>query len=867
MTAGALASNQAAYSRDVQQTRQQLDIVDDTTLVSLTRLDIENIRALKQDVAEIFPASNLPAFLLQGLIQLEDRTLKPDRVAADLRVLFRGTKQIGLYGAFLAAPAMVLYGYQKLLALAGKDLESAFPDGPWQFYTQFGLREDAARHCVETVGFGKAVPAADPVDAATAWVAAALLTLFGYDDLLANEWEERALPRTLRELLAERSMRQRGAPLPRKAAEREQAIEERVADLRAKYQLERLESDWAARRLYAPPQGSPPEQFPAMRRRQYRAYLDQALRHLPADLRATLDERMAERRERDLPAYQRQMSLLIRLDAGSYQDRRTFLQLHQTKIALVVGGRYYLIDACARDARGALLMFPSDGGSEGRPLDLIDDDNGLRDQHGRPVQIDRRGRVRLGDNPFFRLRAPSVETLKSQVAAILRGAQQASPPDAAAGLPLDMLLAGAPRERQDDLRTVIDERGRTALDRLRHAPILLNWDVHDGAQPLPGIRQTHRGLGDHGMTLLRTRDGMVFDMSHICFDALWGMAVSEIMTNLATGLLPVAKAAAAGRATAAPLVLSTPPALRGPREPLSVPEADAETRAIDLAPMQELRKRLARRELAVTINDMLLLSRCIHAATYQPGPAAVSVLGDLAGLEGGPAIAQLFSQHIDEQRAINPALLIPMDASATDPRQRIFPATFRSPYPDLLHHLERCESLRGRRVAREELFEAQKALFRALWGFAALLRSLRQVTMRGESFTMAALRLMGHLPGTMQALVDQIPQKVSILNEIIKGREVFSNVGRVARESSITRFASARDDGETKLLVWGIVTDVHGRLVITLRDFRPHVAPLVRAGRPELAQLLAQDYLDAYANVANSLSGRLQRALARSGEK
>jgi hypothetical protein len=65
--------------------------------------------------------------LLQGLIQLDNRALKQDRVIADLRVLFRGSKQIGLYSTFLAAPALVLHGYQRLLALAGKDIDSAFP--------------------------------------------------------------------------------------------------------------------------------------------------------------------------------------------------------------------------------------------------------------------------------------------------------------------------------------------------------------------------------------------------------------------------------------------------------------------------------------------------------------------------------------------------------------------------------------------------------------------------------------------------------------------------------------------------------------------------------------------------------------------
>ncbi|MDQ2997651.1 MAG: hypothetical protein M3R61_11415 [Chloroflexota bacterium] len=122
MMVRAVGVDQAEFARQVRQTRRSLDTIDDTSLVDLTHLAADAVRELKQELAEIFPASNLPAFLLQGLIQLDDRALKQDRVIADLRVLFRGSKQIGLYSTFLAAPALVLYGYQRLLALAGVEL-------------------------------------------------------------------------------------------------------------------------------------------------------------------------------------------------------------------------------------------------------------------------------------------------------------------------------------------------------------------------------------------------------------------------------------------------------------------------------------------------------------------------------------------------------------------------------------------------------------------------------------------------------------------------------------------------------------------------------------------------------------------------
>src|SRR5690606_11757154 len=107
-----------------------------------------------------------------------------------------------------------------------------------------------------------------------------------------------------------------------------------------------------------------------------------------------------------------------------------------------------------------------------------------------------------------------------------------------------------------------------------------------------------------------------------------------------------------------------------------------------------------------------------------------------------------------------------------------------------------------------------------------------------------------------------IPQKIGILNEILKGREVFSNTGQVTTSSTLTRFTSARDDGATKLLVWGVMSDASGRLHIALRDFRPHVGPLRRQGRADLAQALAQDYLDSYALTVNNVVRSIQRVLA-----
>ena len=104
----------------------------------------------------------------------------------------------------------------------------------------------------------------------------------------------------------------------------------------------------------------------------------------------------------------------------------------------------------------------------------------------------------------------------------------------------------------------------------------------------------------------------------------------------------------------------------------------------------------------------------------------------------------------------------------------------------------------------------------------------------------------------MKKLLDKVPARYEKLNNLIKGTEVLSNLGAVARSSSLTRFITAKDDNEQKQLTWGVMTDAQGVMKISLRDFRPHVAALHAAGQQELANLIAQDYLDAYAKGLNT---------------
>jgi hypothetical protein len=861
----------------IQQTLQSLDsAAADTSLATLSGLDIPQVRALKYELAQIFPASNLPGFLLQGLLQLKGRKLDAERVALDLRVLFRETRQLSLYSTFLAAPAVIIHGYQTLLTLAGKDLDSAFPHGTWQFYTEFGLREDAARHAVETRGFSEFARKLNDIDAATCWVAASIYSLYAYDDLLANEWYERVALRCVDLALNEAAIAQLGRKLPRKTDERERAIAEVVVQLRDQYGLTQLASDWAMRRPFAGPAGDMIEGYPRSRRRTFESYLDKRLRELPEALRARMHELLKERSQHELAEFQSQMSLFQTLRADQYSDVREELSPLELQVGLVVGGSYHLIDVWERDAHGNVVLTPrgSSPSQPGQSIPLIEHSPGnWSDRYGQPVQINRRGDVWIAGMRMGRLRCLPLERIHAQVATIMRQHRPLKASELDPRQMPDMLLANAFRGKQDTLRGLLSASTRDELEVLRSAPILVNWDLQQADLPLGQVRRVQRGVGDHAITIIRAGDRVIFDMSHIFFDGIWGAVLTEIVTSFAVALSEQVHQMIPGRTKIdKPLRLGASPAFlkaarsRDVQAPI---EADAETTAVSITTINRLRRRLAERELHMTVNDVLLLGRYFHAATYRPGPVAMAALNDLEG-RGGEA-ARLHDQIVrtlEEQRALVPSILIPMDASWIDPRQRLHPATLRNPQPELLPRLNRCYELLRQlshdpKPQLEDQFEKERVdLWLDLVRFSALLRSLRDVTMRGESFTTGALRLLGHLPRPMQNLMDLIPQKIDVLNEIVKGSEVFSNIGQAPRTSALGRFMSSRDDGDTKLLVWGVMTTGNGQLVISLRDFRPHVALLQEAGHGVLAEVLVADFLDSYAQGINNLVKRIQKVLS-----
>jgi hypothetical protein len=772
-------------------------IVQAADVRELSRLSLPEIDAIADLVGRIVPAGNVPGVIVSGLARLPGRRPPSNVVKRDVNLLFRGVEQVldkAAYGAFFAGPAAVIWGYQNLLKLAGKAPDDSFPEGTWQFYVEYALREDTARHTNETHGFDTVLnqhqmnlPLADRM---AAWALTAIRTLRQYDDLLANEWRERVHTRLLAEITAHEPDASRYANLYREW--QKQLPYRRGTDATAS------------------------EPYPVYRRIRFERFLAEAMRDLPAALREEWETQRAQAEVHDLPAYQRQMTILSYLDPGPYGEARTPVPFAQAHIGVIYQGHYYLIPAC---------------------------------QPGT-------------DQPA------GVESVREQIAALL-----AYPSDA----PTAHLtpLAAVRRAALPGLRDKFDPSLADDLDRLRLTPVLLNFDTRPSHLPLAELRQTERGIGDHALTIFDTGSTFVFDQSHIYFDGAWGAALAEIMTNEALSWAvylygqPAAKPGVI-RPYSPAFRLSRDDAARIAQAPRVTPEASAETDAVNIKAILALRKLFQQRSdlLQLTVNDLLVLYRAIHAITYRPSPDLVSELEALAHHGAARSAAGEALTAITRSDQI-PATLIPVDASPRSPRDRLYPMTFEVPLRDLdlinLHYrvIDALDAYEHAARSRSDFYaafdELQRVYLATLAGFGTVLSKAKEIALAGESVSIGTIRLLAHMPAPLQRLLDQVPGQFDVLNDIIKGREVFSNVGAVAPTSTLTRFITAKDDNEKKTLAWGVITDAQGTMRLSLRDFRPHVAALQTVGRRDLAVRITEDYLDAYAQDLNGYVRDLHR--------
>ncbi len=780
--------NQAAREYDEAQQltaislRQYLDTTD-----QLTHLSLPELQSLADEIARIVPAGNVPTMISIGLANLRERVVPLHESRRNLTLLMQGMQSFVdkvKYSAIFGGPAAILAAYHMLLRLSGKDPIKSFPEGTWQFYVEFGLREDTAWHACETLGFQQALQREglllEPADELAAWLLAAAWLLQSYPNLLACEWTERVQLR---------------------------AISDATGD-------PRLTERWLKTRPYSAPDNVLEDIFIAYRRQCFEAFCTQALQKARRDQRRAYERAWHDRaamaeRQAALTAYINQMDIRAALTPSEYSDTRTPIPPEQLHIGVILRKRYYLIPVA------------------------------VAAEHARYV-------------------AAELLSLKPSL------------PVAA----LDRALRTARRRDQPALRRSLPEAARQALEQLRTAPILINWDAARAESRLTDIRSGQRGIGDHALTVFRTSHSSVFDLSHIFFDAANGMAVAEILTGQAVRfarLLAGRRVQGSARLNQAPpggsayIALNleqpstlTPAKLKKLQCP---PEVSAENSQVNLPLVQDVRRSLLKRsdKLRLTVNDLLLLYRSVFNPLYKPSQTLLNTIAVLSTErdKNVQAAVQLVTRTLDTMRQINPALLIPIDATALSPHERIFPTTFRNPMPNIYEkHRQTYQAFRllEQRALGISASEAQMLrleYFGMLQKFGEMLLAYKNVTLRGESLSTSTIRLLGGLPPAVQRLLDGLPSHFDMLNDTIKGQEVFSNVGQVAARSSLRRFNTAKDDNEKKTLAWGILTDASGVLHISLRDFRPHVAALIGIGRADLAQAMTQDYLDKFVQGFN----------------
>lgn len=834
------------------------EAVSPAELTFYSNRSLAEVEALQEEVAAVIPAGNIVGLVLSGLVRLRGRNLPVEQAKSDVSALMRGLEMLPrhilpstLYGTFFAGPAAVLAAYQKLLTLAGKDPESAFPEGLWQFYLEFALREDSGRHTNETLGFQNALARysldLSEVDQLAAWVSAVSQLYFQYDDLLFNEWHELVYLNLLENTVLE-------------------------AKMGHKLSFQRLTQAWAAQRPYHRGQDAKAdENYPLYRRRRFDQFMQGRLSFLPEEHKNKMSEYYLERLDSELAAYQQQMTILATLNPERYRENREPLQLWQARIGVVHQGCYYLLPACHTDHAGRPLLFETQHPDSPFEALSVSPEGQLLDRTGRLLQSNRMGRITDAKTDQIRgyLRPAHFQAIRRQVAAILD--HQASPAgEKPVPAELDTQLLAIGRTEQERARQKIsDQEVQQALSALKCSPVIINWDERAGELPLATIRQGKRGIGDHALTIFRTDHSMIFDQSHIFFDGTWGMAIAEILTGEAISWAAYFNSLEIPEpAKQTPFYLSLPHRGELEKFPQKVSlEVSAESRRIDTAALYRLCKLLPQRhpDLKLTVNDLLILYRCEFGHEYRPSSAVEDSLFELQAQRTSEAqeVYRLINETIANSQAYNPSVLIPMNATGISPRERLYPTTFRNPFSNLWTRYQQASNALNRYTVNQTqpnwaiFTDERRSLLAQLHYFGELLRAYKKVALEGGSTSTATMKLLAHLPHSVLKLLDEIPRRIEILNEVIKGEEVFSNVGRVARGSSLCRFISAKDDNENKALVWAVLTDDNDVMHLSLRDFRPHVAALDKMDKIELAELILKDYLDAFAVGFNQFIANL----------
>jgi hypothetical protein len=777
------------YDRATKETAENLQVVAKSlALQKLTKLSLPQVEAVVDLVAKVIPAGNVPSMILSGLTRIAGKNVQPQKAKQDINILFKEVSvfmEQAKYSAIFVGPAAIIWGYQNLLKLAGKDPESAFPEGIWQFYVDYALREDTARHANETNGFDTLLDQNNihltDADRLTAWAMASVNCLHQYHSLLASEWYERTALWLLQEVTGDAHL----------------------------YRI------WENQKPYMRDADGANYDYPGYRRLKFEGYLKNITDTLSRSARANWENELKKAMGDSLPAYQKQMSILAYLDPSPFGETRVPISLEQANIGIIHNGNYFLLPVC------------EPGTSQ--PVDVL--------------------------------------TVRSQISMLMSAPQKEN-------ARLDG-LARVKRASLSTLRKKLSPGLQNGLEKLRFAPILINSDRRDPSMMLSETRQGERGIGDHALTIFDTGKTFVFDQSHIFFDGGWGAALAEIVTNEALSWAVYLNMLGPAIQTKPPvytelnLGMSTADIQLMDQSPHISPEAGAENNKVNIKACINFRHYFQQRSdfAGLTINDMLVLYRAIHAVTYQPSAGLRMEVDALEKKQ--PETADQIRRALKDFNQVNPSILIPVDASKRIPRDRVYPMNMEVPlveldllklHNEMLHVLAEFEGESGYNpVLYERVADLQRRYLATLGGFGTILAKAKQIAVQGESASVGAIKLLAHLPAPLKQLLDKVPTRYEKLNNLLKGTEVLSNLGAVAKSSSLTRFITAKDDNEQKQMAWGVMTDAKGVMHITLRDFRPHVTILHNAGRTDLANQIAQDYLDTYVQGLNQFVQEITR--------
>ncbi|PJF39822.1 MAG: hypothetical protein CUN55_13530, partial [Phototrophicales bacterium] len=706
----------------------------------LTHMEIGEIAKLSEEIGRLLPAGNVIKMVFSQLRSAKGRRVSTDESKRMMGLLQQGISTIldrASYMTFYTTPAILIAGYQMLLKAAGQDPDTFFPNGVWQFYLEFGLREDTARHACETIGFQNYIAQQrhkiDDAEQLTACVMAASDILVMYNDLLATEWRERRL----------------------------------LYQLGQKLNDPRMVHRWLALRPYDVPDEN--TDYLKYRKQVFAKFERERLMTQMTETGAekTISQWQQEETLNELEriAYQRQMTILATLQPSTYSDERIPIPPESCYIGIIWHGHYHLIP------------------------------------------IYHQGQRLSPEEVLFMVQQLTEQTIANMQANYL-----------------DEILIHIPRSSQAAAREKLPENNKQQIELLKQTPILINWDMTDANASLARIRQNRRGIGDHALTIFRTQSSLVFDQSHIFFDATWGMAIAEIFTNLASRHLsrltqnrPKAKTKRKLRPITLQLRVSSQvlDELSPYINPLS--EISAESISNVVPQINYLRRLLIQRNahLKLTVNDFLILYRSIYNQVYRPSKILITALNQF-GQQGHAQkqAAENAKKMLNEISDLLPAILIPIDASPMNPSARLFPITF-CPHDSwrttLEHHQKTLTLLQTYQQEYQEAiwkkFSNERTTYlQLLMMFGLLMQRYKEIALEGHSFSTVTLKILAGVPKRLQKVLRDIPDHIDLLNDMLKGTEVFSNVGRVADNSSLWRFITAKDDNHKKELCWGIMT-------------------------------------------------------------